>query len=64
MTGDGSTVLDKAVMEHNLLAASRLYDNIYFEELGQLLGVPAEKAERIACRMIAEQRLAVSSYLN
>lgn len=60
ITGDGTTVLQKAVIEHNLLAASRLYNNIYFTELGQLLGVPQEKAERIASRMIAEKRLVVS----
>ena len=60
ITPDGSTVLEKAVVEHNLLAASRLYNNIYFSELGQLLGVPADKAERIASRMIAENRLVVS----
>lgn len=60
ITPDGSTVLEKAVVEHNLLAASRLYNNIYFSELGQLLGVPPNKAERIASRMIAENRLVVS----
>ena len=61
ITPDGSTVLEKAVVEHNLLAASRLYNNIYFSELGQLLGVPPGKAERIASRMIAEKRLVVST---
>ena len=59
ITPDGSTVLEKAVIEHNLLAASRLYNNIYFSELGQLLGVQPDKAERIAARMIAEKRLVV-----
>ena len=59
ITPDGSTVLEKAVVEHNLLAASRLYNNIYFAELGQLLGVPPQKSERIASRMIAEKRLTV-----
>lgn len=52
-------MLEKAVVEHNLLAASRLYNNIYFEELGRLLGVQPGKAERIASRMIAEKRLVV-----
>ena len=27
---DGSTVLDRAVMQHNLLSASKLYNNITF----------------------------------
>lgn len=59
ITADGNTVLEKAVVEHNLLAASRLYNNIYFDELGQLLGVAPSKAESIAARMIAEGRLTV-----
>ncbi|CAK0738357.1 hypothetical protein CVIRNUC_001031 [Coccomyxa viridis] len=57
VTADGTTVLEKAVVEHNLAAASRLYNNIYFVELGQLLGVSAGQAESVACRMIAEERL-------
>ena len=44
-TSDGSTVLDKAVLEHNLLAVSRLYQNISTTALGQLLGVDADRAE-------------------
>ena len=31
-TSDGSTVLEKAVIEHNLLAGSRVYNNIKFDE--------------------------------
>ena len=58
-TADGSTVLERAVVEHNLAAASRLYNNIYFAELGPLLGVPPATAESIAARMIAEKRLSV-----
>ncbi|KAJ3005032.1 COP9 signalosome complex subunit 4 [Thoreauomyces humboldtii] len=54
---DGSTVLDKAVTEHNLLAASSIYVNIGFEELATLLGVTPAKAEKTACRMMAEKNL-------
>ena len=54
---DGSTVLDRAVLEHNLLAASRLYNNVSFEQLGALLGIDARKAERMASRMLVEKRL-------
>lgn len=61
VTPEGMTVLEKAVLQHNLLAASRLYNNIYFEGLGQLLGVAPEKAERIASKMVAEKRLLASS---
>jgi COP9 signalosome complex subunit 4 len=42
-TSDGSTILEHAVIEHNLLAASRLYNNITFSGLGALLEIPAEK---------------------
>ncbi|MCJ1297685.1 COP9 signalosome complex subunit 4 [Hypocenomyce scalaris] len=56
-TADGSTVLAKAVIEHNLLGASRLYDNIGVGELGVLLDLNAEKAEEYAARMLEQGRL-------
>jgi len=55
--GDGSTVLDRAVIEHNLLSASKLYNNITFAELGQLLDISPAKAEKVASQMIVEARL-------
>jgi COP9 signalosome complex subunit 4 len=57
MGGDGLTVLDRSVIEHNLLAASKLYVNIRTEELGPLLGIPAQRAEKIAATMVLEGRL-------
>ncbi|CAI0436194.1 unnamed protein product [Linum tenue] len=54
---DNFTVLDRAMIEHNLLSASKLYTNISFEELGTLLGIPPHKAEKIASRMIFEDRM-------
>ncbi|PRW20786.1 COP9 signalosome complex subunit 4 [Chlorella sorokiniana] len=54
---DGSTVLERSVTEHNLEAASKLYNNIYVVELGALLGVSADKAEKIASGMVGENRL-------
>jgi len=54
---DGSTVLDRAVIEHNMLATSKLYNNITFEQIGQLLQIDAAQAERIAASMLAEKRL-------
>ncbi|KAH8179788.1 PCI domain-containing protein [Sarocladium implicatum] len=56
-TADGSTVLAKAVVEHNLLGASKLYRNIRFEALGELLGLDADKAEETTARMIEQGRL-------
>jgi COP9 signalosome complex subunit 4 len=54
---DGSTVLAKAVVDHNLLGASRLYSNISFEALGVLLDLNADKAEDTTARMIEQGRL-------
>lgn len=54
---DGTTILDRAVFEHNLLSASKLYNNITFVELGALLEIPPAKAERIASQMITESRM-------
>ncbi|MCJ1408859.1 hypothetical protein MMC19_002936 [Ptychographa xylographoides] len=56
-TADGSTVLAKAVIEHNLLGASRLYNNIGVNELGVLLGLGATKAEEYAARMLEQRRI-------
>ncbi|KAJ3034280.1 COP9 signalosome complex subunit 4 [Rhizophlyctis rosea] len=56
--GDGvTTVLDRAVIEHNLLSASKLYNNITFEELGALLTISAEAAEGVASKMIQQGRM-------
>jgi len=56
-TSDGSTVLAKAVVEHNLRGASRLYNNIGFDALGSLLGLDGDKAEETTARMIEQGRL-------
>lgn len=56
---DGSTVLERAVTEHNLAAASKLYNNIFFAELGTLLNCAPDRAEAIAARMVSEERLKV-----
>ena len=57
---DGLTVLSRAVSEHNLLSASKLYNNISVTELGALLGVGSDRAERTAAKMISEGRMAGS----
>ena len=56
-TPDGSTVLDKAVVEHNLAACAALYCNISTAQLGSILGTGADQAEAIAARMVKEGRL-------
>ncbi|KAG4217181.1 hypothetical protein PC116_g34338, partial [Phytophthora cactorum] len=54
---DGSTVLARAVVEHNLLGVSRLYSNIGFDALGELLGLGADRAEDTTAKMIEQGRL-------
>ncbi|CAD6446989.1 63e4bb67-2f93-4663-bc7f-febb24f53859 [Sclerotinia trifoliorum] len=56
-TQDGTTVLQRAVVEHNLRAASRLYNNISFEALGEILNLDADKAEETTASMIEQGRL-------
>lgn len=45
------------MIEHNLLSASKLYNNITFEELGALLEIAPAMAEKIASQMITEGRM-------
>jgi len=49
--------LEHAVIEHNLQSASRLYKNISFNELGRMLGIDPERAEKTAARMVSEGRM-------
>lgn len=55
-----STVLDRAVMEHNLLSCSKIYNNITFSGLGALLDLNAGAAETMARKMIEQGRLRAS----
>ncbi|KIY49212.1 hypothetical protein FISHEDRAFT_41707 [Fistulina hepatica ATCC 64428] len=52
-----STVLDRAVLEHNLLASSKVYNNITFRGLGALLDLTPGAAETMARKMIEQGRL-------
>jgi len=52
-----TTVLDRAVMEHNLLASSKIYNNITFRGLGALLDLTPGAAETMARKMIEQGRL-------
>mmetsp|Transcript_32751 Transcript_32751/g.37135 ORF Transcript_32751/g.37135 Transcript_32751/m.37135 type:complete len:407 (+) Transcript_32751:64-1284(+) len=51
------TVLDKAIIEHNIVAASKIYNNISFQELGKLLEITPQKAEEMIASMVSEQRI-------
>jgi len=52
---DGLTIVERGVLEHNMVAVSHLYTSIYFSQLGELLGVvDATKAEKVAAKMISD----------
>jgi len=55
---DGLTIVERGVLEHNMVAVSHLYTSIYFSQLGELLGViDGEKAEKVAAKMITDGSL-------
>jgi len=55
--GDGLTIMERGVIEANMLAVSRIYQSIYLSELALKLGVSNEKAEKIAATMITDGSL-------
>jgi len=57
MTKEGWTLLRKAIIEHNLIATSKVYSNISMADLANILEVNVEGAENIAANMIAQNRL-------
>lgn len=57
LMSDGLTIMERALIEHNMVAAGQLYSTIHFAALGQLLGVSAERAEKIASKMILDRSL-------
>jgi len=56
-TSTGRTVLQNSIIEHNLFAASKIYNNITFAELGSLLGIKTPEAEQLASTMIEQGRM-------
>lgn len=57
ISAEGMTVLEKALIEHNMSAISNIYMNISFEQLGRFLGITPEKGETIISKMISENRI-------
>ena len=49
---DGYSVLDKALIEHNIVVISRIYMNIKFGELGTFLGINPDQAEDFVAKMV------------
>ena len=59
--GDGLTIMERGVVEHNMIAVSKLYETLYLTELAHILGVPVPKAEQICVTMIMDGSLPGSS---
>ncbi len=57
MTAENYTVLQKAVLEHNVLALSKIYTNISFDQLTKLLEIPLDRAEMLVASMISEGKI-------
>lgn len=51
------SLLDRAIEMNNLFAASKVYNNITFDELGGLLGISGSQAEETAASMIAKGQM-------
>jgi len=63
ITADGhATIMDRAIIEHNILAVATLYSNIYVKELAFILGMEEEHCmtEKLVAMMIVEGRLKAS----
>lgn len=57
---DGLTVLRRSMIDHNLVAVSRIYSSISIEQLGKLLGLDSSQVEDYAGKMILQGRLAAA----
>lgn len=55
--GDGLTIMERGVVEHNIRSTSKIYRSIYINELALILGVSNEKAEKIVATMILDGSL-------
>jgi len=54
---EGFTVLQKAILEHNILAVSKLYENISIDSLAKILEISDYQCEKLLQGMIGEKRL-------
>jgi COP9 signalosome complex subunit 4 len=62
--GDGLTILQRGVVEHNMIAVSHLYSSIYLTELANILGVTPLRAEKIATTMILDGTILAGACLD
>mmetsp|Transcript_40463 Transcript_40463/g.84183 ORF Transcript_40463/g.84183 Transcript_40463/m.84183 type:complete len:398 (-) Transcript_40463:348-1541(-) len=55
--GDGLTIMERGVVEHNMIAVGNLYRTIYLKDLALILGVSEKRTETIAANMILDGSL-------
>ena len=48
---EGSSTLQRAILEHNVLALARLYKCVSFDNVSPLLGVPPDQVSFLACKL-------------
>jgi COP9 signalosome complex subunit 4 len=63
LTADGnSSIVERAFMEHNILAVGKFYDNIFITDLSYILGMADDPwmTEKLVSMMIVEGRLYAS----
>ncbi|KAI6183106.1 COP9 signalosome complex subunit 4 [Aphelenchoides bicaudatus] len=52
-----ASTLQQATIEHNIMSLARIYKNITFERLGELLHIPADALEETVARIISSNQL-------
>ncbi|KAJ9083103.1 hypothetical protein DSO57_1038059 [Entomophthora muscae] len=57
---DGSSLLDKAVVEHNIVCCSRFYRTVYFDQLASILDISQSKVELIVGKLVADGNLSAT----
>lgn len=57
-------LLDAAMVEHNIDAASRVYDTITLDSLAALVGLPEPACEAMVAQMILQHRLPSTCFLD
>ncbi|OQV16320.1 COP9 signalosome complex subunit 4 [Hypsibius exemplaris] len=59
LTADGSSLLERTVLEHNILSSRKYFSVASFDALSRLLDMPADRLEKIMVNMASEGRLQV-----
>ncbi|GAV03661.1 hypothetical protein RvY_14055 [Ramazzottius varieornatus] len=59
LTADGTSLLERNVLEHNILSTKKYFRVASFQALSRLLDIPVDKVEKIIVHMVAEDRLKV-----